>query len=101
MHALVRTHLVLVRCLCTTLLQLQKERWVLNFHELIDVLKTSFHECNLRLATVVAISDGLAHNIFVGGNKICPQQLNKLEVVTLDEVELGRTISVHHEDSQK
>ena len=87
--------------LSTTLLQLQEKRWVLNFDELIDVLKTGFHECDLRLATVVAVSDRLAHNIFVRGDEVCPQQLNKLEVVTLNEVKLGRTISVHHKNSQK
>jgi hypothetical protein len=65
LHALVRTHLVLVMCLSTTLLQLQEKRRVLDLHELIDVLKTGFHECDLRLATVVAVSDGLAHNILV------------------------------------
>jgi len=97
MHALIAAHGGRYRCGCA-LLNLQEERGVLDFDEGVDVLEAGLHEGDLGLHGVVAEGDGLAHDLLAARHEVRRQQLYKLVLYVLYEVEFRRPVSAHDKD---
>ena len=82
-------------------LQLQEETWVLDLDQVIHVLQSGLHECNLRFDAIVSESDALAHGVLRACHKVTGQQLNKFVLDVLNKVQLGGSITVHDENGQE
>ena len=82
-------------------LQLQEQRRIFDFDEVIDVLEASLHQGHLALHRVVPEGYGLAHSVLWARDEVAREQLNELVLDVLDEVQLGRTVSVHDEDGEE
>ena len=99
--ALIARHLMLIRLLRASLLQLQQQTRVLYFDQIINVLQPCLHKSQLRFSWVVPERNRLAHDIFIGCHEVCWQKFNKLVLYVLDEVELSWSVAVHNEDCQE
>ena len=82
-------------------LQLQEQRRIFDFDEVIDVLEASLHQGHLALHRVVPEGYGLAHSVLWARNEVAREQLNELVLDVLDEVQLGRPISIHNEHGEE
>jgi hypothetical protein len=101
MHALVAAaHGGCDGCGCA-LLNLEKEGGVLDFNQRVDVLETGLHEGHLRLDRVVPEGDRLPHHLLAACHEVRRQQLYKLVLYVLYEVEFRRAVSAHDEDREE
>ena len=98
MHALIPTPHGRRGC---ALLYLQQQRGVLDFDECVDVLETGLHERDLGLDGVVAEGDRLAHDLLAARHEVRRQQLYKLVLDVLDEVQLRRPVTTHNEHGEE
>lgn len=92
---------MLIRRLRSILLQLQQQGRILHFDQLVHIGQALLHKCHLRLGAIIAVSDRLAHDLFLRCHEVSRKQLNELEVISLDEVQLGGAVTIHHQDSEE
>ena len=81
-----------------TSLELEKQRGIFDFYQIVYVLETRLHKLNLAFDSVVAVGYRLTHHIFLAGFKFTGKQLDKLVLDVLDEVELCFAVMVHDKD---
>ena len=82
-------------------MKLEKQGWILDFDQIVDILESSFHKLNLRLDGVVAVSDRCAHGLFRTGEEFTRKKLDEFVLDVLNEVKFGLSVVVHDENSQK
>ena len=82
-------------------LQLQEETWVFDLDQVIHVLQSGLHECNLGFDAIVSESDALAHGVLRARHEVTGQQLNKFVLDVLNKVQLGGSITVHDENGKE
>ena len=92
---------MLLHCVGLASLELEKQRGIFDFYQIVDVLETRLHKLNLAFDSVIAVSYRLTHHIFLAGFKFAGKQLDKLVLNILDEVELGLSVVRHDKHSQE
>ena len=100
MYALVASHGRCHRGGCA-LLNLQKQRRVLDLDECVHVLEACLHERDLGLDRVVAEGDGLADDLLAARHEVSREQLDELVLYVLYEIEFGGPVSTHDEHGEE
>ena len=67
-------------------LQLQEETWVFDLDQVIHVLQSGLHECNLGFDAIVSESNALANGVLRARHKVTGEQLNKFVLDVLNKV---------------